>query len=130
MLPSWLTRQVAYIFGAVLLALAAWFIIAQLTGGKRAKVEAKLNRNVAEAALESGRDAVGTVGAQQAAEAATDAVTRENDRDIRNAPGADAPVDPAVRDAWLRSVCRRASSRLDPKCVQFNSAPRMGAGGS
>ena len=103
----------------VALLLAAWWLVATLMGGKRAKVEAELNRNVAESALESGKDAVGTVGAQQAAEAASDRLSAENEKDIRNAKGADASVDPAVRDATLRSLCKRAAYRLDPKCVQY-----------
>ena len=51
-------------------------------------------------------------------QSATDTITRENDHAIRTAPGADAPVDPALRDTGLAGLCRRAAYRGDPKCVQ------------
>ena len=116
-IPKWLTSTVAYAIGAALLALAAWWLVATLTGGKRAKVQAKLSGNVAGAALESGRDAVGTVGAQQAAEAASDRLGAENGASIRQAPGADAKVDPGASSAGIKALCRRASARSDPKCA-------------
>lgn len=117
-IPTWLTRPVMYAIGAVLLALAAWWLVATLTGGKRAKVEAKLNGNVAGAAIASGQDAVATVGQTQASEAAVDAVGRENTAAIHNAPGADAKVDPGASGAGIRAICRRASARNDSKCAK------------
>lgn len=116
-------KPVTWAIGAALLALAAWWLIATLTGGSRAKTEAKLNANVAGAALESGTDAVGTVGAQHASEGAVDALTRENDHEIRNAPGADAPVDPAAHAAGIRSLCKRAANRQRAECLQYASSP-------
>lgn len=116
--PKWLTRPVLWLIGAVLIVLAAWWLIATLTGGKRAKVEARLNGNVAGAALESGRDAVGTLGKQQAAESATDATTRANAAEIAAAPGSDAKVNPAATNAGIRALCKRASARKDPKCAK------------
>lgn len=116
-------KPIAWVIGAMILALAAWWLIAALTGGSRAKTEAKLNRNVAGAALDSGSDAVGTMGEQHAAEVAADALTRENDHDIRNARGADAPVDPAASAAGLRSLCKRAAYRQRPECLQYASTP-------
>lgn len=114
-------RLALYIGGALAVLAALWWLYSALTANPRA--EARLGRNQAEAALDNGRDAVGAVGKQQAGEAATDTLTRENDSAIRSAPGAAAPVDPALRDAWLRSVCKRRSASRDPKCVQFAPAP-------
>jgi hypothetical protein len=101
---------------------ASWWIVTSLIGGKVAKVEAKLGQAQTEAALESGADAVASVGQTQVNDAATDTITRENDRAIRQAPGADAPVDPAARNAGLRSVCRRAAYRQRPECLQHAPA--------
>ena len=115
--PTWLTRPIMYLIGAVLFALAAWWLVSSLTGGKRAKVEAKLNSNVAGAVLESGRDAVNTVGQQQGSESAVDAVTHSNSADIHKAHGADAKVDPSATSAGIKALCRRASARSDPKCA-------------
>lgn len=112
------TRPVLYVIGGVVAALALWWLVATLTGGKRAKVEAQLNSNIAGAALDSGRDAVNTVGDEQASESAADAITIQNAVTIHSAIGADAPVAPAVKNAGLASICRRASARNDPKCAK------------
>lgn len=116
--PAWLTRPVMYLIGGGVAALAIWWLVATLTGGKRAKVEANLNANVAGAAVESGKDAVNTVGTQQASEAAIDAATIQNAVTIHSAVGADAPVGPAVGNAGVAAICRRASARNDPKCAK------------
>lgn len=87
-----------------------------------AKTEANLSRNQIEAALESGADAVGTIGKQSAAEDATDTITRENENAIRSAPGADTPV-PAAVDAVARErLCRRAAYSQRPECLQYAPA--------
>ena len=91
-------------------------------GGKTAKVEAKLGKEQTDAALQSGADAVDTVAGVNASDADTDAITRSNDRDIRTAPGADAPVDPAVAAAGRRSLCKRAANRDKPECLQLAPA--------
>lgn len=107
----------------VLIGLAA-FLIAVIGGvhscrlAQTAKTEAKLSANQTGAALASGKDAVDTVGQTAARDAATDTITRENDRAIRNAPGAAAPVDPAAHAAGLASLCRRAAYRGKPECLQ------------
>lgn len=101
----------ALILGAVLLW-NAW------GAASTAKTEARLGANQTDAALASGADAVETLGKSAAAEAAVDTITRENERAIREAPGADAPVDPAVHGAGLRSLCRRAANRGKPECLQ------------
>ena len=44
------------------------------------------------------------------------------EKEIRNAKGADAPVDPAVRDAGLASLCRRAAYRSSERCLRFTSS--------
>lgn len=122
-LGSWLRKPLGMAIGGVILALLVWWLIATLTGGKSAKVEARLGENTTEAAIESGRDAVGTIGAVGASEDAVDDLTRENDNDIRNAEGADAPVAPAARAAGRNSLCKRAAYRERPECLQHSPAP-------
>ena len=116
--PTWLTRTVLYVIGGVVAVLALWWLIATLTGGKRATVEAKLNSNISGAALASGKDAVDTVGDEQASESAADAMTIQNAVVIHSAVGADAPVAPEVRNAGLLAICHRAAARSDPKCAK------------
>jgi len=110
------------------LAVGALIVLGLLFWGYRAltadaRTEARLARNQAEAALESGRDAVGTVGAQGAAEDEVDRITEENEDDIRNADGADAPVADGAHAAGIRSLCRRAANRSRPECLQHAPAP-------
>lgn len=90
--------------------------------GATAKTETKLATGQTGAAIASGADAAQTVGTVGAGEAATDTITRENDRAIRNAPGADAPVDPAADAAGRASLCRRAAYRGRPECLQQPAA--------
>jgi len=85
---------------------------------RTAKIETRLATGQAAAALASGQDAANTIGNRMDADASTDTVTRENDHAIRTARGADAPVDPALRDIALRGLCRRAAYRHDAKCLQ------------
>ena len=118
MIYAFIAKNAVRIGIGVALLLAAWWLVATLTGGKRAKVEATLNRNAAGAALESGKDAVGTVGAQQAAEAASDRLSAQNAASIHQAPGADAKVDPGASSAGIKALCKRASARSDPKCAK------------
>lgn len=95
---------------------------------RQASTAARLSENQKGAALDSGRDAVGSVGAVMGNEAAIDRITRENENAIRNAAGAGDAVNPAVRDAGLASLCRRASYKCSEQCVQFTPAGGMDAG--
>lgn len=101
---------------ALLAALAVWWLYSTWTG--KPKAEAKLRGNQVEAAQASGKDAVNTVGEAGKRESASADLDRTNEGEIRNAEGADAAVAAPVRDAGLRSLCRRASYRNDPRCVQ------------
>lgn len=118
---AWLTARMALrLLIAIAVVMGLWWLYSTITA--KPKAEARLGRNQAEAAQKSGSDAVNTVGAAGDREASIDAVTRSNEKVIRNAQGADAPVDPAARDAGLRSLCRRASYQRDPRCLQFTPA--------
>ena len=112
------TRILAAIAAGVMLIILALWITDAVSDGRRARVEAKLNRNQAEAAVDSGRDAIKTLGTQAASEDAIDAITGENADAIHSAPGADAPVAPGLRNAGLRSLCRRAAYQRHAQCLQ------------
>lgn len=125
-MPKWLAspaRQLAALVVSVIVLFAiVLYITGALTRGATAKVEAKLSGNQVGAAQASGRDAVNTMASNAASEAAIDTITMENDRAIRSAPGAGAPVDPALRDTGLASLCRRAAYSRDQRCLQFTPA--------
>ena len=85
---------------------------------------ARLGEESARAASRNGEDAVATVGAAARREQQSDALTRDNEREIRDAQGADARLDPAVRDAGLGGLCRRPAYRDDQRCRLRRIAPR------
>ena len=116
----WLRSNALKAVGAIILVLAiAAILVMQSCGAARtAKTATSLAKGQAGAATASGRDAVATVGARAEADEATDTLTRSNTDAIRSAKGAAAPVDPDVRDAGLAGLCRRASYRGHPRCVQ------------
>lgn len=119
---TWLYNRFGQL-GTVILLLAlamgaVWWGYSTFASGKSAKAEAKLGREQTGAAIASGADAVDTVAGVNAGEADSDTLTRSNERDIRNAPGAAAPVDPAAAAAGKRSLCKRAAYRERPECVQ------------
>jgi len=115
--------------GRVAIGLALALLLGLIVGGvllfnawqsaATAKTEAKLSTNQTGAAIASGVDAVETVGKVGAAEAMTDTITRENERAIRQAPGADAPVSDAVDAVARERLCRRAVYRVRPECLQY-----------
>lgn len=114
-------KPILYLIGFVIAILLMAWLVNTIVSGRNAKVEARLGRNQTEAATKSGEDAVNTVGDQITAEDRVDAITRENERDIRNAPGADEAVSSELNDAALRSLCRRAAYRGREECLQFTA---------
>jgi hypothetical protein len=86
---------------------------------KAAQVEAAQSG----ATIESAKDAIGVQGNVAANEAAGADLTRTNAEEIHHAKGADQAVDPAVRDAGLASLCRRASYRASKRCLRVTPSP-------
>lgn len=78
--------------------------------------QTKIDRGQIEASHQSGSDAVNTVGTVASNQMQSEDLTRSNEKEIRNAQGANDAVNPAVRDAGLRALCRRKASAHDPKC--------------
>jgi hypothetical protein len=115
-MPGWFTLKLAgYVLGALAVIAGLWWLYSAITANPKA--EARLSRNQAAAASESGSDAVNTVGAAGDREAASDALTRTNEADIRNAPGADAAVTAEARAAGISALCKRAAYKDDPRCA-------------
>ncbi|MCY7271372.1 MAG: hypothetical protein LH485_04875 [Sphingomonas bacterium] len=77
---------------------------------------ARLGEQSASSASRNGEDAVATVGAAARREQQSDALTRANEKEIRDAQGADVRLDPAVRDAGLGGLCRRPAYRDHERC--------------
>lgn len=117
-----LARWAWLAIAAVVLALGAWWVVSAFISGKTAKTEARLSEKQAEAAMESGTDAVETVGRTIEYERHVDYITRENERAIQSAPGADAPVDPDLARVARERLCNRRAYLEHPDCV-LNAPP-------
>jgi hypothetical protein len=111
-------RAITILALALALVVVSAFALSQCQRAQTAGTAAKVARGQAGAAVESGSDAVDTVGNRSAADAATDQITRENDDAIRKADGAETPVAAPARDAGIAGLCRRRAYSGDPRCVQ------------
>lgn len=111
---KFVAESTARIAIAIAAALALWWLYSTITA--KPKAEARLGRNQVEAVQGSARDAVNTVGKAAEREAESDALTRDNERTIRDAEGSDAKVAQPVDAAGRSALCRRAAYRNDPAC--------------
>lgn len=110
------------IVGAILLFIVgalAWHV---WTRAHAAATVARLEHAQGTATIESAKDAIATQGTATANEQASEQLTESNDKEIRNAKGADAAVDPAVRDAGLASLCRRPAYKSSQRCLHLAPA--------
>ncbi len=88
------------------------------------QARARLGEEQARAANRNGEDAVATVGAAAKREQQSDQMGDTHERAIRSAQGAGTPVDPAVRDVGLGSLCQRAAYRDSEQCRMRRPAAR------
>jgi hypothetical protein len=86
--------------------------------------QARLQEERGQAFGNSAADAIAVQGAAAARERAAEELTRTNEQEIRNAQGATEAVDPAVRDAGRRSLCRRPAYRDSEQCRLLAAGPR------
>jgi FtsZ-interacting cell division protein ZipA len=109
-------RIVGMIVGGLFLLALISFGLSQCQKRRSEAAQARVERSQAEAAAKSAEDAIGTVRRSGEAEKASEELTRSNEKEIRNAEGASDPVNSAVRDAGLRSLCRRPAYRNHERC--------------
>ena len=72
----------------------------------------------------SARDAIETVGTSNIRERRSDDLSTENEREIRDAKGANEVIDPAVTGVGIDSLCRRATYRDSERCRLRRAASR------
>ena len=112
------------------IALAVLVLVIALVGPAMCRKQAhdgaraRLGEETARSAGRSGQDAVATVGAAARRESDSADLTRTNEQEIRHAQGADVRIDPALRDAGLGGLCRRAAYRDHERCRLRGLAPR------
>lgn len=73
--------------------------------------QSKIDQAQGSAFQNSASDAVSTQGATNQRQSQSEATTRANEKDIRDAEGANDAVNPAVRDAGFASLCKRPAFR-------------------
>ena len=112
------------------IALAAMTLVIAVAGPAAcrklndAQARARLGEAQAQAASQSGADAVATVAAAARREQQSETMGDVHENAIRNAAGADAPVDSAVRDVGLGSLCGRTAYRNSERCRLRRAAAR------
>lgn len=116
-------RLIAIVVGVVLLIAVVGFTVRSCDQRRSKAAQSRLEHAQNDAQANSAADAVNTIAASGEAAAASEAQTRANEKDIRDAKGSDAAVDPAVRDAGLRSLCKRAAYRDSERCRVFRTNP-------
>lgn len=111
------------IVGALALVLLIGVLqVRSCINAKRAAPAAKVQGEQAKAAGNSAADAIGTQSQVNQREREGEDLTRANEKEIRNAPGADARVDDRATAAGLDSLCRRARYRDTERC-RLRAAP-------
>lgn len=116
MILAFFKRPLGWAVLAVIVVLLLWAGYRALT--RDAHTEARLGKNQAEAAQQSGSDAVNTVGAAAERKSAGEDLTRSNDAAIRAAPGATDAVSAEARAAGFEALCKRQAYKDHPRCAR------------
>jgi type II secretory pathway component PulM len=111
-------------FLIILLLIAAFVTVSRCSSRRQERAQARVDVGQSGAFTNSTADAIAAEQAAHARENASQQLSRTNEEEIRNANGASASVDPAVRDAGLRSLCRRAAYRDSARCKLLDAPPR------
>lgn len=109
-------RLIGILAGLVLLIAVVGFGVRSCDKRHARAAQARVERSQAEAASNSAADAVSTVAASGEASAASEALTRSNEQQIRAAQGANDKINPAARDAGIGALCRRKAYENDSRC--------------
>lgn len=116
-LPAWVTAKlIGVIVGVLVLTIAVSLFVRSCDKRRSEAAQARVERSQAEAASTSAADAVNAVERSGEASRASEELTRNNERDIRNAQGASDRVNSGVDLAGRKALCKRAAYRNDPKC--------------
>jgi len=112
-------RVVGMAIAGILLFLLIGFGLYQCDKRRSEAAQSRVDAAQAGAQSNSAADAIGTVQARGAQETASEDLTRSNERDIRNAPGADQRVDMGVNVAGLKALCKREAYKNTERCKIF-----------
>lgn len=113
----------------VALLFAGWFVLIKPGQDRRAAAEAKAGQTVAEGQLGAAKAAGGTVLDTAEKQRAAEALTRENEDEIRATEGGKVVVGDDAQLAGLRSLCRRPTYSSDRRCRELFGADPAGVEG-
>lgn len=109
-------RIIGAVVGVIALIVAVGLFVRSCDARHSRAAQERVAHSQAEAQQQSAEEAINTVAAAGQREAESEALSRSNEKDIRNAEGSDAAVNPAARDAGIRALCLRNAYRNDPRC--------------
>jgi hypothetical protein len=109
-------------FAVLVLAFVGWRSLTEPGRQAEKAAEANAERLKAEAGAGAAQDAMGAAEKAADARSTITATTEANRAEILSSEGADAAVGDGVHGAGLRSLCRRASARDDPRCREMRGA--------
>ena len=112
---------------ATLAAAALALLLAGPAACKRAErlaAEQRISTEQQRSAASSARDAIETIGTSNSRERQSDELSIRNEREIRDAQGANLSVDPSASRAGLNGLCRRAAYRDSERCRLRGTAAR------
>lgn len=115
---------VSRVVAGVLLFLLVSFGLYQCDKRRSERAQSRVDAAQSEAATNSAADAIGTVSKAGEREAASESLTRDNERDIRAAPGAGDMVNSGVNAAGLQALCRRQAYKDSERCKIFRKDAR------
>lgn len=108
----------------VALLIAAVLAVTRCGSGNQERAQARVEVFQDEAFANSAADAIATQQGAGARERASDELSRNNEKEIRDADGANDAVNPRVRDAGVASLCKRAAYRDSARCQLREPAAR------
>jgi hypothetical protein len=109
-------RLIAMAVGAILLIAIIAFGVTQCDKRRDQAAQSRVERSQSDAASNSAADAIGTVSEAGKRETASESLTRDNERMIREAEGASDRVNSGVDLAGRKALCQRHAYRNDPRC--------------
>ena len=109
-------RAIALTLIGLMLVAALIFGANQCSKRKSLEAQSKVDKAQTGAVIESGMDASNVQAGIATNDTASADLGRQNEKEIRDAKGSDAAIDPDAHAAGLRALCRRAAYRNRPEC--------------
>lgn len=116
------TRTLRMVGIAVALLVVVSLVLWQCDKRRSEKAQGRVDGAQIGAHQESSADAINTVSEAGKNEAASEELTRENERDIRAAPGASDRVNSGVDLAGRKALCRRPAYSQTEQCKKLREA--------